>query len=513
MTTKFRVIAAGAVFLALSLFLYFTVRFDYVERDIIASLVVKTNRIVGEYGAMEKRLAGEKKAPGQDDLSGFLARVHEKNRDIALMAITDPGLTVRLSSKNDRFIRSSELFEAILKDFTQDAFNISRENPYAVRYYDEKTGGGAGQVKFYVFISRAGPYRLLIVYPYLFGGKILVRTALEVALVVACIVVIFAALYIALTKTPSRREKGDRYTINLDLRDRPASRGDGVVSRDAPATASDTLGGYVHELFRKAARAYGADSLSLYLSHSSGRLLKAMELNGTVFTGINSISFDAIDAEDEAGQEMRGGATMVMDDGRRVLVPLVYNGVFLGCVMMLKQAGLQGAEIRELKTAMAGIMKDIHDYLAVNDLMVDAATGLYNKIYFNLTFDESRKSWKGGGKIFSILLIGLFDAIGHIDDAQKNTVIRLVAPALVDRIKSRGVICRYDDYVAVILHGTGQRKARGLARGIMGSLARFRIRINADTTVGMAPLAGVASIDMPGADQDCLGIAMRQIRG
>ena len=119
------------------------------------------------------------------------------------------GLTVRLSSKNDRFIRSTELFEAILKDFTQDAFNISRENPYAVRYYDEKTARGVEQVKFYIFISRAGGYRLLIAYPYLFGRTILVRTALEVALVALCIVILFSALYIALTKKPSRQEKED----------------------------------------------------------------------------------------------------------------------------------------------------------------------------------------------------------------------------------------------------------------------------------------------------------------
>lgn len=46
MSGRIKIIAVGAVFLIVSLFLYFTIRFKYVERDLIASLVVTTNRIV-----------------------------------------------------------------------------------------------------------------------------------------------------------------------------------------------------------------------------------------------------------------------------------------------------------------------------------------------------------------------------------------------------------------------------------------------------------------------------------
>ena len=220
-----------------------------------------------------------------------------------------------------------------------------------------------------------------------------------------------------------------RYTIDLGLQDRAVPGGTSTIS-------SDTLSGYVHELFRKAGRAYGADSLSLYIFHSSDRLVKIIELNGTDFLKIDTVSFDTIDAGDAAGQEMRGGATMVLEDGRKIIIPLVYNDSFLGCVVMLKRSGLQGSEIRELKSAMAGILKDIHDYSIANDMMVDAETGLYSTIYFNLKHDESRKSWKNGGKIFSVMAIGLFDKIEQITDSEKNTVIKLVAPAIADIVKN-----------------------------------------------------------------------------
>jgi GGDEF domain-containing protein len=511
MTTKFKVVTAGAVFLALSIFLYFSVRFKYVERDFIASLVAKTNRIVSEYHAMEERLALEKKAPSQVDLSEFLASIHKKNRDIALMAITDPGLNVRLSSKNDQFIRSSELFETILKDFTQDAFKISRENPYVVRYYDEKTTRGVEQLKFYIFINRAGVYRFLIVYPYLFGGKLFVRTALEVALVVMSIIIIFAALYIALMKKRLPAETDDRHTIELSLEDRPVSRGDGAVSRDASSIASDTLSGYVRDLFIKISRAYGADSLSLYIFHQSGRLIKTMELIGNTFLRIDSVSFDTIDVDNEAGREMRNGATMVMEDGRKIILPLVHNNSFIGCVTMIKRSGAQGSEIRELKSAMGGILKNIHDYIVVNDVMTDPGTGLYSKLYFNLKYDECRKSWANSGKVFSVMVIKPFDDAEHINDIEKNTAIKLIAPSIADSIKHDGIICRYDDYVAVILNDTSLRKARGMARDIQGSLSRYCIKINTGTTVRVASLIGLSSIDTADQGQDCIGIAIRQL--
>nr|HPN14423.1 hypothetical protein [Spirochaetota bacterium] len=68
MSGRIKIIAVGAVLLIVSLFLYFTIRFKYVERDLVASLVATTNRIVAEYSDMEKRLAADKKMPANEDL-------------------------------------------------------------------------------------------------------------------------------------------------------------------------------------------------------------------------------------------------------------------------------------------------------------------------------------------------------------------------------------------------------------------------------------------------------------
>ncbi len=511
MSVKAKVISAGTVFLVVSMFLYFTVRFNYVEQDRIGSLVSSTNDIVRDYHAMEKRMASENRALSPDDLSGFLKFTHKKYKQVALMAITDSALSLRLSSKNDRYIRSADLFEAILKDFTQEKFNITRANPYAVRYYEEKSGGATEQLKFYIFLNKVGPYRLLVVYPHTVGGSIRTRTVLEVALLGVFILIITAAAYIAVTKTRDQGRRDAAHTIDLNLENVSTSRGDSTLSPETANVVSDGLSVYIHDLFAAIHASYGTDTLSLYVFHPTGRLVKTMELIGTTFLRIDSVSFDSIDIDNEAGRELRGGATMVIEEGRKIIIPLVYNNTFLGAVNMEKYGGLRGSEIQEIKNTMAGVLKNIHDHIIVNDVMTDAETGLNSKIYYNLKYSECFKAWKGKGKDFSLLIIKLFQNTAQIGHNEKNGIIKLLAPAIAKSIGNDGYICRHDDFLAVIMPDTNSRKARGVEKQLRSVLAAYRIRISNDTIVQIDPLIGVSSTDTAGPGEDPAALAMARI--
>ena len=501
MSIKGKVIAVGAVLLAVCMFLYFTVRFKYVERDYISTLVRTTNSIVREYQAMRMRPARGKKL-SSGDLSDFLKRTHKKHTNVALLAITDSGLSIRLSSKNDRYIKSTDLFEALLKDFTQEKFNISRNKPYVVRYYDDRSGGRVEQLKFYIFITRISGYRLLVVYPYSVEKKMLVRTALELALITVFIVLILAALYISMATKLVRESRPRSYAIDLGLEKSSALRSDKTILRETTNVASDALSGYIHDLFKKINKTYNTDTLSLYIFHSSGRLVKTMEFKGKAFLKIDSISFDTIEIDNEAGRELRNGATMVLDDGRKIVIPLKYRDSFLGTVNMVRQKGLEGREIREIKSSMKGILKNIHDYITVNDVMSDADTGLHSKIYFNLKYNECMRSWKHRGKDFSVIVLMLFDKIEQIDVNEKNSIIKLVAPSISDIIKNDGVICRYEEYLAILLNDSNLRRAKRIAREIRNSLMKYRIRVNAESVVQILPSIGISSTDTADAEKD-----------
>ncbi|OHD64261.1 MAG: hypothetical protein A2176_01270 [Spirochaetes bacterium RBG_13_51_14] len=510
MSAKGKAIAVGLIFFIACLFLYFTIRFKYIEQDHIESLIRTTNLIVKEYYLMEKRIAGEKRTSTTADLSGYLKYAHRKYRDIALLAITDSSLSIRLSSKNDRFIKSADLFEAILKDFTQEKFNISKSHPFIIRYYDEKSGGRSDQLKFYIFLNKIGSYRLLAVYPFTFGKKILIRTVLEISLIAVFIVIITAALYILAGRKPDREAGGEGYTIDLNTADREVEREDRTASRDVANVVSDTLSRYIREQFARIHGSFETDSVSLYLFHPPGRLIKTMELKGNTFLRIDSISFDTIDIDNEAGKELRSGATMVLEDGRKIIMPLIYNNSFLGSVNVSRQQGLRGSDINDIKAGMAGILKNIHDFIVFNDVMNDPGTGLNSKIYFHLKYNEYLKLWSSG-KDFSILFVQLFDEIGHINNNEKNTIMKLIAPSISEVVKNNGFICRYDDYLAVILNDMNSRKAGNIARDIRSSLKKYRIKINPDSIVRITPAFGVSSTDTARAGDDLVAAAVQQL--
>jgi hypothetical protein len=364
MATKIKVIVAGILLLLTSIYFYFTIRFKFIEREYIAGLVAITNDIVLSYNTAEIRISENNKIPASDHLTEFLKSVHAKYKDIALLAVTDRGLTVRVSSKNDRFIRSADLFEEILKDFTGERFNISKNSPYVIRYYDERTAIGVAQHKFYIFLSKIGQYRLLTVYPYHFGKRILIRTGLELSLIVVFFIIFTVLARVVFAK---------RRAISREPGKDGAGEKHGSVSMDedtvtAPVRAAnvmpDVMSGAIFDLLSTIRRFYAADTSLLYLCRSSGMLEKTAELTGDTFYRPGSVSVDPIDINNEAGVELRKSSLLVMDDGRKIILPLVYNNIFLGTVNVTRRHPFRGDEIRDIRSGIKDIfLRDAYDYI------------------------------------------------------------------------------------------------------------------------------------------------------
>ncbi|OHD71345.1 MAG: hypothetical protein A2W19_10085 [Spirochaetes bacterium RBG_16_49_21] len=347
MSARLKAFVIGILFLITSVFLYFTIRFKYIERDYITSLISITNDIVRTYYTFEKRTAGKKKEPASRFLSEYIRYIRKKYKDIALLAITDPGLSVRLSSKNDRFIRSADLFEEILKDFTQDRFTISRNNPYIIRYYGEKTGTGTIEYKFYIFVNKIGAFRLLVVYPHHFGKMIIIRTGLELSLILILFIVFTAAAYSAAgRRAASRRKTGHE-----------------------PGAVPGGLAGPVKALFASIRHVHGADSVSLYIRTGEARLVKAVEIKGNRFFRNASPEARYLDINNAAGEELGKSSILVLDKGTRLLLPLIYNGNFLGIVIVRRRKPIRGDEIHDIRSGMSEIVQHVYDMVSDPDPM------------------------------------------------------------------------------------------------------------------------------------------------
>ncbi len=360
MSVKAKIIAAiiGILLIIVSVFLYFTIRFKYIEQEYIASLITITNEVVGSYQSLGESMRKTNGQLSPGDLPEYLKLIHRRYGDIALLAITDRSRSVRVSSKNDTYIRSADLYEEILKDFTQERLNITKSKPYLIRYYDEKTGAGVRQHKFYIFMGKIGPYRLLIAYPYHLGAKILLRTGVELFLIALIVIVTAASVYLLYAKKSARAEKAERDAVET-------GEDKGIVTQDRHESKEQSgypgLPGIVFELFRKIYLSSDADCISLYISRGSETLVKTMELTGESFKYDDSIGVEEIDINNETGIELRKSIPLVLDQGRRLVLPLVYENIFLGTVNIERQNPIRGEEMRRIFSDIQGIRKQLHD--------------------------------------------------------------------------------------------------------------------------------------------------------
>jgi hypothetical protein len=220
-----------------------------------------------------------------------------------------------------------------LRDFTQNRFNISIHKPYIVRYYKEKTGTGSAETKFYVFLNQIGDYRLLTVYPYHLGTRIIIRTMLELVLIL--ILSIIFTVIVSMISARSQVKRGE--------------------------TAPADLVRAVRDYFADIRREHEVARVSLYMYTGGAGLQKAMELKGRRFTVVSPSNSDIIDADNEVGVELRHSSILVLDKGRRLLFPLIYDDVFLGALIISARSPIGGNEIDDIRSGVSGIAKSIFE--------------------------------------------------------------------------------------------------------------------------------------------------------
>lgn len=513
MSPRIKIAIFGVSFLAVGLLLYVFVRFKYIEKDIIESYIITTNRVIEEYKAYEKKVKGRDDAISARDLSAYLKIMHKKHGNIALMALTDDNLAVRLSSKNSRYITSSYLFESILKDYTRENLNDTGKKTYAVRYYSDAGGGEGNQNKYYLFLRQIGPYRLLVAYPYAMSDRILVRTVLELALLVVISFIVSLIAYLSINGKRSRgKTTAGPIIIDLGVSSGLTADDAAGAARHTSRVASESLVEFVHGQFITIHDLCNTQSISLYIAHGTGKLIKTMELMGNVFMKIDSLSFDTVDLDNDVGEALREGSTIILEDGRKLLLPMIYNGSFLGAVILIGKELFQGTVIQTVKEKTAGILKNLNDLLALNDVMIDSGSGLHSKTYFHFKYDESLKSWKNHGKHFSLIFIELFNKNVQIDDDDKNRIMKVIAPAIMDCVKNGCSMCRYDDCIALVLLEMNMRMAQGLATTIKSMLARYRIK-EGTTSIGLNPAINIASTDSAIGEMDILARVKEGLTG
>ena len=490
---------------------FVSLRMPRVEEEYVNEMKQGVAAIEAAYRKMQKRSDQAKKPIRPEDVSAFLKAALERYPQAAVMAIADESMSVRHSVKNDRYIPSAGLFERVCADFARDRLVPAASRPYSVRYYDDGTGSRGGKVKLYIFIRRLTPYRLLVAYPHEMHPRLLVRTLLEAGVILILSVMASASIYIISSRrTPPRSSSGS--SIQLDLAASSAERDDSRAARLTVNMMAETLGGYVRDLFGRIAASYGARSVSLYLLHPPSKMVKVMELRGATFLRIDSATFDSFEIDNEAGRELRDGAGMVLNGGSRILLPVSYEGRFLGAVEVMTDRGLSGQELAAARSGIESIARSINEFCAAYDLMSDPSSGLYSRLFFNLKVAEAMKSLDAKGRHFSIVFIDCFHDFAEMADEEKSAILRIAARPTMEIAGGDSYLCRWDDYLGLVLNDADVKYAAAISERIHHALEGCRIRLRDGSTARIKPRISFASSDEPLRERDIILMALQRLR-
>ena len=369
MSIKTKVAVAGIITTTVLLFTYVSFRSGSIESEYIKTLAAQTDRIAVAFTGFEK----EKPAAGRN-LNRFLAEMNRENANMALLAVADGSNRVLAGGKNDRYIRDRALFDEITAAFARGEFAPRKNADYAVRYFE--------QTKFYIYVKDTSAGRLLIAFPYKLRGKLMIKLLLEIALIVILAVVFTTALYLYLARRerplPTKESPSAARTTEPPPETGPDGGGGSVVraadglafvgrgrttepppepgpeSEDRPEARNAAA-----NALEAASKKYAGSNISLYIvDETMTALEKHLEFADGSHLPMDG-NADTIDTTDEIGDELARGSTLVLNRGRKLIIPVMHRGDLIGAVAVSRAAAFAGPEISDLKKLSAEISRAV----------------------------------------------------------------------------------------------------------------------------------------------------------
>ena len=493
MSLRKKIIIIWFIVTLILIMVYSSMRTEMLERENIKTLILASRRIGISLNNFQKATALKDKK-----LSKFFQLLNKTYKQ-GLIAIADRDNRILNVTKNNRYFESNELFETILRDFQNGGFTLEKGKPFLIRYYN--------QVKFYVFVENIYEGKALIMYPYSLEKKAKARLVLELLLLLIITTIIFSSVYLYIQKY-GRIDAESRYRIIKAGRRRASST---TITRDVENIASDSLHKSVYDLFNAISATFSADIISLYIIKEDEKLLeKKFELKGKAFLKIDSSDFDVFAIDNEIGEELKNSSIFVMENGKKLTLPLLFRDSLIGAVVVIRDRGFTGHEMNDIKLKLEDIARLLSEYILLNDVVVDRSTGLYSKTYFKLRYEEHKKLFLNKQINFAVILISVFSGNKNLMLDDNNILIREISSRIMESLSTNDILCRSDNLLSILMPDADKLKALSTAEKIRASLNEMEIRVE-KSQYTVHPFIGYASTEHIDDGEDLLDISAKSL--
>ena len=493
-------LSAGLLLLVMLTAGYIFFRVDSIETEFTRGLEKSAKDVVRLYEIS----ARDRSRP--IDYDAFVDGAVKRNPGLAMIAVADSYLSLKIVKKNDREIKSGHLYDSILKDFTGDGIDYRMAQPVK-RYYNLSDNPKGEQVGLYLFVKKSGGDKILMAFPYSPGRRLVIKIALEALLILILSCLLSAAVYVFLTRRP-----GALTTISYSMIENPPGR-QTEKSKNDPAGhdgAGEEDPDRVLEIMKRVQAEYSLDSVSIYLLASPGSMSKRYELSGGSFAKINTGGLDNLSIE-SIGAEMKKSSGVVLDGGRKIIVPLVNGDILFGTMNITRLEPLAFDEISSIRSLLDQELDFLYGLFAGDVSLVDGETGLFSRDCLLKKLDGIISRGLQDRSPSSLALISFFEP-GIFTGNEKKALLDLLRP-LFREAAGDADLFSHGENVAIIFDGTGRGEAVVTMQKLAKSLSRLRIKLKNERTVRIKTIYAVESIENTESAEKVLAAASASLKG
>lgn len=492
MNTRFKSTLFALTAALILLVAYFFVRPGLLEREYLGILDARSASAAWNLERFETDKQLERK-----DFQKFKASLEAQSGAIDYLAVFDKkGVPVYRYTLD----RESELFYSLTQDIQSK--KITAKDSPLVRFYNQK--------KFYIFLRDIRDGSMAQSYAFSLSRKDLIRIALEISLIILISIAAGALIHMGLSRSGRMPSSGERRVVKAGSDKKPPVRSDQNKADEISAYASESLKNYVLDLFSAISAGHAPDTISLYImNRESTRMAKAFEMKGRSFIKSDSPDLDVIDVQNDIGTELKKASTLVLSNGNKLILPILFRNSLLGAVNIIRGIPFKGVEISEIKSSFGNIAQFLSEYIFCHDVVIDAETGLYSNFYFKLKYDEAARQFAQGGSGFAAMSAALFRE--HVPEREVLAgIVRGLSKKIMEKLGADDIATLHGDRISILMPGAGRERAIAAGEELLAYLSKLTVKTESGR-IDLAPCIGLTSSDMVGTADDPLASARQNL--
>jgi GGDEF domain-containing protein len=487
MNLKQTIILAGITLTAGALCVYLFFRIDAISEHTENEISSSSIAVMRGIDSLEKKAVVD-----HSEWTGQLEAISKNAKLLAVLAAVDKNHVLLWSSKNRDYILTEYMYNSLMNDFTGGKIQIPAGSRFISRYYRTADDVVGKEDKLYCSIMEAGERSYLAAFAYRPGGKIMVRIAMEIALII-----VLGAMTSLLT-----------FLMMMKRRDPETSKAPGPAEGDTGyRKPEESLRTVLGNLFTAIGRDIAPESCILHCIGPGGEIITEHRYTGGT---INSdAETDPTPLPDHMRDELVHSSVMITAGGTTAHIPLVHENALVGILTVRKAQGIAGGEIRKIRDHVVGTVQSIADYIAAIRLFRDEATGLFNKEFCDTILGGCISRHSDRNSESSLILIELENTGAGVS---LDEVIQSVAPMVKESLPKQHHLCRYDRFIAVVLPGMDRGASEQVSRRMMHALQSAKLRIQDTMMVPLRPKLGLATTGSARDPETLLTLARRDMR-